>query len=696
MKIALVGNPNSGKSSLFNKLTGLRQKIGNFPGVTVDKKTGRFTLNDNQTLSVVDLPGTYSIYPKSEDEQVVLEVLANPANAEYPDLVVVVVDASNLKRSLLLFEQISDLGLPTVVALNLLDAAQEKHIQLNSSKLARILGVPVVEINAREGIGMDGLKLAISQQLIHKKSHQNTSILSQELEGVADEIRKEFSLSNRYLALLYAAQNEKLTFLSKDKRKRLSEIVATNQLDFQKIQSDEVMARYTDIEETLSEVVIEEEIPLKTLSQKLDTLLLHRVWGYVIFVGILLLIFQAVFSLASYPMDFIDSSITSLSDWLKKTLPASSLTDLLTDGLLAGIGGVVIFIPQIAFLFAFISLLEETGYMARVVVLMDKLIRGFGLSGRSVVPLISGMACAIPAIMAARTIGGWKERVITIMVTPLMSCSARLPIYTILIAMVVPNYSVFGILTTQGLALMSLYLIGFVFALLSGWVMKILMNSKHKSFFVMELPQYQYPQLKSVGYTIYEKVRTFVWEAGKVIVAISIILWVLASYGPGDALKQAEERVIAENSGISDVQLQNKIEAAKLQNSYAGVFGKTIEPVIAPLGYDWKIGIALIASFAAREVFVGTISTIYSIGTEAENTTIKERLINEKKPNGEPVFTVATSMSLLIFYVFAMMCMSTLAVVYRETKGWKWPIIQFIYMTALAYVSAWGMYQWLS
>lgn len=694
MKIALVGNPNSGKSSLFNQLTGLRQKIGNFPGVTIDKKSGLFKLSDGTNCTLIDFPGTYSIHPKSEDERVVLEVFTNPDSPDYPDLAIIVADASNLKRSLLLFEQISDLNIPTVVALNQLDTAQQKLIQLNSSKLSRILGVPVVEINAREKIGMDGLKLAVSEQLKHKKTHQNLSFLTPESESLADDIRKEFSLSNRYVALLQAIHSDKLAFLSPDKKTRLQEKVKG--YDMNKFQSEEVMSRYRDIEETLTEVVIEEKAPPQTLSQKLDDILLHRTWGYFIFAAILLLMFQAVFSLSEYPMDFIDNSFGSMIELLKERLPNSKLTDLFTDGLLAGIGGVVVFIPQIAFLFTFISILEESGYMARVVVLMDKLIRGFGLSGRSVVPLISGMGCAIPAIMAARTIGGWKERLITIMVTPLMSCSARLPIYTILIALVVPNKPVLGFFTTQGFALMALYLIGFIFALLSSWVMNMLMKSSHRSLFVMELPTYQMPRWRSVLFTIYEKVMAFVWEAGKVIVAISIVLWVLASYGPGDSLQLAEEQVISENPDMTVADLENKIAAAKLQSSYAGMFGKVIEPAIAPLGYDWKIGIALIASFAAREVFVGTISTIYSIGADAKDRTIKARLRNEKKPNGEPVFTVATSMSLLVFYIFAMMCMSTLAVVYRETKSWKWPIIQFVYMTALAYVSAWGVFQILS
>jgi ferrous iron transport protein B len=693
MKVALLGNPNCGKSSLFNHLTGLRQKIGNFPGVTVDKKIGFCRLNDSTEIRVIDFPGTYSIYPNSLDEQVVLEVLTDPKSLDKPNLAVVVADASNLKRNLLLFEQISDLGIPSILALNLLDTAQERGISINSGKLSKLLGVPVVELNAREGIGVEGLKVAIFQQLSHKKTHSSESIIPNELVPLVEEIQEKFELTNSYLAIQYLAQSQKLNFLGFEAQKELQNLAVQHRFDADRFQSNETITRYKDISTTLDQVIHQEEAPKETLSEKIDKIVLHKVWGYALFLSVLFLIFQAVFTLASYPMDFIDTNVALLNDFIKNKLPDSPLTSLLTDGLIAGIGGVVIFIPQIAFLFAFISILEESGYMARVVVLMDRLIRKFGLSGRSIVPLISGMACAVPAIMSARTIGNWKDRLITIMVTPLMSCSARLPIYTILIALAVPQTTVFGIFGLQGLALMGLYLIGFLMALVSGWAMKLVMKSSERSYFVMELPTYQKPRWTQVGYTILEKVKTFVWEAGKVIVAISMVLWVLASYGPGDRLERAEAQVRAENPTTDSQTLDNKIAAAKLQNSYAGIFGKAIEPAIKPLGYDWKIGIALITSFAAREVFVGTISTIYSIGSEAENSTIKSRLRDEINPEtGEPVFTVATSFSLLIFYVFAMMCMSTIAVVYRETKGWKWPLIQVAYMTALAYFSAWLVY----
>lgn len=696
--VALLGNPNSGKSSLFNQLTGLRQKIGNFPGVTVDKKVGFCRIDGNTDIEILDLPGTYSIYPNSLDEQVVLEVLANPENIDYPDLAVVVADASNLKRNMLLFEQISDLGIPSILALNMLDVAEESGISINSGKLSKILDVPVVELNAREGIGIEGLKHTIFNQLQHRKTHINLPDFDTKTEKIFEEVKAKFGVKTKYLALHYAAQAQKLMFLGESQQKELEDIVKKYDFNADKFQSSETIARYKDISATLAEVVIEEGVKKETVTEKIDHILLHKIWGYVIFLSILFLIFQSVFTIAEAPMDWIDQGIAMINDFLKAKLPDSQLVSLLTDGLIAGIGGVLIFIPQIAFLFAFISILEESGYMARVVVLMDRLIRHFGMSGKSVVPLISSMACAVPAIMSARTIGSWKDRLITIMVTPLMSCSARLPIYTILIALVVPETKALGFFNMQGIALMGLYLLGFFSALLAGWIMKFMLKSSERSYFIMELPTYKKPRWKQVGFTILEKVKTFVFEAGKVIIAISIVLWVLASYGPGDKMQKAENKTIAENPTLDAHKLETKVASVRLENSYAGHFGKFIEPAIKPLGYDWKIGIALITSFAAREVFVGTVSTIYSIGGDTENdVTIKKRLKKEiNQETGEPTFSMATSFSLLIFYVFAMMCMSTLAVVYRETKGWKWPIIQLIYMSVLAYVAAFVVYQVLS
>ncbi len=694
--IALVGNPNSGKTSLFNQLTGLRQKTGNFAGVTVDKKTGLCALDRDTDALILDLPGTYSLYPKSLDEQVVLDVLANPENRDHPKVIVVVVDASNLKRNLLLFTQIADLGFHTVLALNLVDVAEAQGLDVDADRLSEQLGVPVVAINARNGEGIANLKFALSHELkAHFEPQRATLSVHEFAPALLEEVKKTFGLKTDYQALLYAGQYQTLRFLSQTDRQKMDGLLKKHDFQPTETQARETLERYRHIGQLVDATVKTSPRAAEDgLTTRLDRVMLHPLWGYLIFFGILFLIFQSIFSLAQYPMDAIDGGLASLTGWLKETLPASRLTDLITDGLLAGIGGVVVFIPQIAFLFLFIALLEESGYMARVMVLMDKGLRRFGLNGRSVVPLISGVACAVPAIMATRSINNWKDRLITIMVTPLMSCSARLPIYTILIALVVPD-------RWQGVALMSLYLLGFVAALGAAWVMKFLVKTRERSYFIMELPTYQLPRWNHVGLSVWNAVKAFTFEAGKVIVAISIVLWVLATYGPGDAMDQAEERVRREATVTPNFgNVENAVASVRLENSYAGQFGKAIEPAIRPLGYDWKIGIALLTSFAAREVFVGTMATIYSLGSEvddAQQTTVKERLRTEINPDtGGPRFTLAVAFSLLVFYAFAMQCMSTLAVTYRETKGWRYPVIQFVYMTALAYVAAFLVYQGLN
>lgn len=696
-KIALLGNPNSGKSSLFNQLTGLNQKIGNFPGVTVDKRSGICLLPDRSTVEIIDLPGIYSIYPRSLDEQIVAEILLNHHSKETPDKIVVIADATNLKRGLLLLTQIIDIGLPTILALNMMDLVAKAGLSFDIKKLSRKLGVPVVPINARNGIGLEELKKHLGNSLpVPANSIFN---IWEEAKKPVQEIRTKLNVDNDYEAYQFLEQPKSLHFLTADKQKIVDEVRTTYEFFPGKFQGAETIQRYSFINDLLSEVTLKTaDLSWKNYSNRIDRVLTHKIWGYLIFFGVLFLIFQSIFAWATVPMDFIDSLFANFSTWVKSALPEGPLTSLLADGIIPGIGGIVIFVPQIAILFAFIAILEESGYMARVVFLMDKVMRKFGLNGKSVVPLMSGVACAIPAIMATRTIDNWRERTITILVTPLMSCSARLPVFTILIALIVPDQKALGFFNLQGLALMALYLLGFLAAIGSAWVMKFLIRVKERSYLIMELPPYRIPKWSNVGYTIVEKTKAFVLEAGKVIMAISIVLWVLASYGPGDKMSKARENVIAssENSGITNQALEDRIAAYKLENSYAGIIGKAIEPVIRPLGYDWKIGIALITSFAAREVFVGTMATIYSIGSvgDKDDTTIKTRLKEEINPEtGGKRFTPAVGFSLLIFYTFAMQCMSTLAVVYRETKGWKWPLIQLAYMTALAYLSAFAVYQ---
>lgn len=699
LKVALVGNPNSGKSSLFNQLTGLNQKVGNFPGVTVDMKSGVASIGNDTNIELLDLPGTYSIYPRSLDERVVINLLSNTEHAEYPDVVVVVVDASNLERNLLLFTEIKDLGIPTVLALNMMDVAGKSGIEIDAKALSQSLDTAVVVINAREGSGLDDLKHTITQAPTKNgevKSFYAAEDLSPELVGA---ILEKYPHKNGYRAYQMAQQLNELNFLSPDEKEWVAGIKA--QYDFQdkKIQEKETLDRFALIKQKLDESLVIKPVKAgRSLTDRLDKIFTHKVYGYAIFLSILFLIFQTIFAWAEPFMDLIDVGFSELSGWVHETLPEGILNDLIAEGIIPGLGGVLIFIPQIALLFGFIAILEESGYMARVVFLMDRIMIKFGLNGKSVVPLISGMACAIPAIMATRTIDSWKDRLITIFVTPFMSCSARLPVYAILIALVVPDQSFLGVFNLQGLTLMAMYLLGFVMAILSAYVMKKLLKTSERSYFMMELPIYRSPRWGNVGITVLEKSKTFVFEAGKIILAISIVLWVLASYGPGEEFDRAEEQVRTTQPNLDESAMNDAVAAYQLEQSYAGHLGKLIEPAIKPLGYDWKIGIALITSFAAREVFVGTIATIYSVGSDFEDEgTIKSRLRDEINPEtGGPMYTPALGFSLMVFYVFAMQCMSTVAVVYRETKGWKWPILQLIYMSAVAYLSAFIVYQWLS
>lgn len=698
LSIALVGNPNAGKTSLFNQLTGLNQKVGNFPGVTMDKKSGLCELDDGTVVTVLDLPGTYSIYPRSMDERIVFDVLADRNSPDAPEVIVVIVDASNLERNLLLFTQVRDLGIPTLLVLNMMDMASKEGLQIDKDTLNSEFGTPVLAINARNGRGLPGLKKALEGKIgVHKKPFYDATSLAPEL---IDIIKAKFKLNNNYQAYQYAQQTLSRSFLSIEEKQFISEEKVTHNFCDRQFQTEETVERYREIRLKLEKSVTRNDTASEQRwTSKIDKILTHKVYGYFIFFVILFVLFQSIFKWAEPFMDFIDFGFAKLSALTKQHLPDGALTDLLAEGIIPGLGGVVIFIPQIALLFCFIAILEESGYMSRVVFLMDKIMRRFGLSGKSVVPLISGVACAIPAIMATRNIESWKDRIITIFVTPFMSCSARLPVYAILIALIIPDESFWGIFNLQGLALMAMYLLGVVGALLSAIMLKHLFKTKEKSYFIMELPSYRWPRWKNVGITIFEKSRTFVFEAGKIILAISIILWVLASYGPGEKFENAEKivRQTEMTNGLSNEDFETRLAAYKLEYSYAGRLGKLIEPAIAPLGYDWKIGIALITSFAAREVFVGTIATIYSVGgREGDESTIKDKLRAEvNSSTGQPMYTFPVGMSLMIFYAFAMQCMSTLAVVYRETKGWKWPVLQLIFMTAVAYLSAFAAFQLL-
>ena len=647
MKIALLGNPNTGKSSVFNLLTGMRQKIGNFPGVTVEKKSGFYTAG-KESIEIIDFPGTYSLNPRSVDEEVVSKALNDKNNPDYPDLIMAVIDASRIENNLFLFTQLYDLGLPMVLVLNMWDLAKKQGVQIDLDKLqACFPDITIISTNARVGIGKDRIIQTISE---HKK-RANTLFLKK--DELPDESTPHFERKRAEL-----------------RKQRIRELTPS---------------------------FVKKEKPQKT--SKLDLLFVHPLWGYLFFLMVLMVIFQFIFSFASYPMDLIESSFLSLSEVTSSTLPDGVINDLISQGIIPGIGGVFIFIPQIALLIFFIAILEETGYLSRVVFIMDRIMRPLGLNGKSIVPLISSLACAIPGVMSTRTISNWKERLITILIAPLMSCSARIPVYTLLIALVIPEGYVMGFINVQGLVLFGLYLLGIIGALLTAFVLKLLIKNKSKGFLLLELPNLKAPVWRNVGFTVLEKIKIFVFDAGKIILAISIVLWFMASYGPSDQIeKSSESLMISKQYQEASTEDQQSLKSSvMLEHSYIGHLGKFIEPVIEPLGYDWKMGISLITSFAAREVFVGSLSTIYAVHDERdEKQQLRETMKKEKRKDGTPTYTFASGISLMVFYVFAMQCMSTVAVVKRETQSWKWPIIQIAFMGVMAYAFSFLSYLILS
>jgi len=699
LHIALVGNPNSGKSSLFNALTGMNQHVGNFPGVTVDKKTGQTILSAKTRATVIDLPGTYSLYPRREDEWVAYKVLMEQDPEVNPDIVILVADASNLKRNLLFVSQIIDLKIPVIVALTMLDLAKHKGIEINIPELERELGVSVIAINPRRNKGIQQLKKTIeytSQHLYRAPARDfiGNAILA---NGAVEGVQFLFPGISDYKAIHYLINHQSFE-LPPHVQNKIELLEKKHGFNQTRVQADEILQRYQRIGHIMKQAVSEPSPLQKALfTEKLDDILLHRRWGYFILLVVLFLLFQSVFWLAEYPMTAIEWTFAEAGGWFQSKLPVAWWSDLFVNGFLAGLSGILVFVPQIMILFGLITLLEDTGYMARISFLTDKLMRKVGLNGKSVMPMISGFACAVPAIMSARNIENKKERLLTILVTPLMSCSARLPVYTILIGLVIPEHRVAGFFNLQGLVMMALYLLGLVMALVVSYVAKWFIKSREKSFFILELPIYRSPRWKNVFVTMLNKARIFVYDAGKVIMFISLILWALSTYGPKERMQQVAQSYdarILENPE-SKVELSRLKNAALLQNSYAGIVGTALEPVIEPIGYDWKIGIALVTSFAAREVFVATMATLYSIGEDADakNLKLREKMQMATKRDGSKVYTLATGLSLMVFYVFAMQCMSTLAIVKRETRSWKWPIIQLVYMTLLAYGMSWIVYK---
>ena len=672
--------------------------MGNFPGVTVDKKTGHCHIATGLDATLIDLPGTYSLYPKRSDEWVAYRVLLNQDKEIRPDLVLLVADASNLKRNLLFCSQIIDLHIPVVVALTMMDLAKHKGTQIDISGLERELGVPIVPLNPRKNKGIDALKKLIEQtsEKLYQEPIRDFIDNSALAEGSIIAVKEHFPNISDYTAIHYLINHE--NFLLDDQQQDIIEkIEINNKFNPTKTQAEEIMLRYGRIKHIMQQTVVESDPLQKALfNEKLDDLLLHRRWGYVILIAVLFLLFQSVFWVAQYPMDAIEWVFGQLGGWLGNQLPEAWWSNLLINGVVAGLSGIMVFVPQIMILFGLITLLEDTGYMARISFLTDKLMRKVGLNGKSVMPMISGFACAVPAIMSARNIENKKERLLTIMITPLMSCSARLPVYTILIALVIPSHLYFGFLSLQGLVMMSLYLMGTIMALIVAWVMKWFIKSAERSFFILELPTYRAPRWKNALTTMIEKARIFVFEAGKVIMVISLLLWGLSTYGPGKKMSEVNQNyeVLIKANPHNASELNKQRKTALLQNSYAGTLGKAIEPVITPLGFDWKIGIALITSFAAREVFVGTMATLYSVGDDASknSSTLRQKMAAAIRPDGSKVYNLATGLSLLVFYVLAMQCMSTLAVVKRETRSWKWPLIQLVYMTGLAYFMSWTIF----
>ena len=695
--IAILGNPNSGKSSLFNLLTGLRQKVGNFPGVTVERKLGQFSLGGNIRCTVIDLPGTYSLYPRREDEWVSYKQLMYPDGGEKIDLAVVVADASNLRRNLLYVSQVIDLKIPVVVALTMTDLAKKRGISVDADRLAREMGVPVVVVNARTGKGIDQLKSTVSISINNSIPGQDFYNITDLAEGAITEVRELLPGLSNYGAIHHLINHEYFN-LTYDEQERIEKIEEKYNFNHTKIQAEDIQNRYQRIRLIVQKSVEENTIEKKKLfSDKLDRFLLHRTWGYLIMGIVLFILFQSVFWIAEYPMNAIEQGVGFLGGYLGSIMDPGWFTDLLINGVLAGFGGIIVFVPQIMILFGLITLLEDTGYMARISFLSDRIMRRVGLNGKSVMPMIGGFACAVPAIMSARNIENKKERLLTILVTPFMSCSARLPVFTILASLIIPNEYLFGFLSIQGLVLMGLYVLGIVVAMIVSYVLNFFINIKEKSFFILELPIYRQPRWNNIIITMIEKAKVFVFDAGKVIMIISLVLWALSSYGPTEKREEIKKQyeVLIQNNPTKTAEYEAEKSSVLLEYSYAGIMGRSIEPVIQPLGYDWKIGIALITSFAAREVFVGTMATLYSVGEDADENseTLRNKMQSAKRVDGSPVYTKATGFSLLVFYLLAMQCMSTLAIVKKETGSWKWPVIQLVYMTVIAYFLSFVAYQ---
>lgn len=719
-RVALAGNPNVGKTTVFNLLTGLHQKVGNYPGVTVEKKVGRLMGTD--VVEVVDLPGTYSLNPNSLDEQVAYDVLTGRLKGEpVPDLVVCVVDATNLERNLFLATQVMDLGLPTIVALNMMDGAEANGVRIDVDALSKALGAPVVPMTATRRHGLPRLREVLLQDLPAPTTRQWTLMPS--VAAAVDRLGEVLAAeapgldgATRFSEALRALGNDALLEARREALPGFYRAVLAEReaLDARKTpyRQAEAIGRYGWLSPLVGEVVHREADGEQTLSDRIDAVVTHRVFGIVIFLSVLLLMFQAIFTWATPLMDLIEAGVAFLGTAVRATLPAGFVADLMVDGVIAGVGNVVIFLPQILLLFFFLGLMEDTGYMARTAFIMDRVMRRVGLSGGAVVPLLSSFACAIPGIMAARTLDNHRDRVVTIMVAPLMSCSARLPIYTLFIAAFIPAGSFLGLVGYQGLAMFSMYVLGIVMAFAAAWVLKKVVFKGGGSYFVMELPPYRLPQLRLVFWRMVERAKAFVWRAGKIIFGMSIVLWFLASFprttpGPDWHAERAQavaayeamvEGSNAEAAAEAAARVQTLDDAAageQVRNSYIGRMGRALEPVMRPLGFDWKLSAGIITALAAREVIISTLATLYSVGDADETSvSLKEALKADRNPaTGAPVYNTLVAISLLLFFVLALQCMSTLAIARRELDSWFWPFVMWTYMTGLAYLVSLIVYQ---
>ncbi len=692
--IVLLGNPNVGKTSLFNRLTKLNQKVGNYPGITVEKREGVLKAK-NKSYHIIDLPGTYTLFPNSLDEEIVFKVLSQKGSNLSPDLIVVVAEPSTIKRGIILYQQTRELGLPAVFVINMIDEATSKGVHIDYPKLEAYLQTKVYQTNARSGKGLDKLISSFDEK---PSFYQGGFQIPQKYTEALNEAKKLFPLDTEYLTWQYLAQ-EHVSHLPAEKQQALAQIRSKYQLDIHEMQKSESLLRHDQISHDLENILNKSENKSLGSTSRIDSILLHPVLGYIIFFGLLFLIFQAIFSWSGPLMDWIDGSFGDLTAYLEGILPEGPLSSLFTQGIVAGIGGIVIFVPQIVILFLFLSLMEESGYMSRVVFLMDRWLRPFGLNGKSVIPLMSGAACAIPAVMSARNIENPKERLLTMLVTPFMTCSARLPIYIVIIALIIPDTTFLGF-NLQGITLFIMYILGIVGALGSAWILNKIIKSVRSTFLIFELPTYKMPDWKNVLMNVWEKSLGFLWGAGKIILMISIILWVLGSFGPNRHFYDAQEIVEQSHPNLSETELEEEVGSYQLEHSFLGYIGMGIEPIVRPLGYDWKMGIGLISSFAAREVFVGTMAVVYSLGPdvdiedESQKNTLLSRMSAEvNQSTNKPAYNFASGISLLLFYAFAMQCMATIGVVRKETGSWKWTLIQTLFMTGLAYVAALIAYQ---